>query len=601
MALRIEDYAVIGNCESTALVGRDGSIDWLCLPRFDSAACFAALLGTPENGRWLIAPSDAQARVRRRYRDGTLILETEFTTDTGQVTLIDCMLPSAEGPALSRQIVGRRGTVAMRTELILRFGYGQIEPWVTRLDDGRLRVVAGPDLVVVASPVRLEGHDLKSTAEFTVPEGQTLSFALAYGPSHEATPRSVDVTAPIARMTQEWQEWTARCTTTGRWAEPVQRSLVTLKGLTYRPTGGIVAAATASLPEKIGGARNWDYRYCWLRDASFTLHALTDAGYHDEAIAWRDWLLRAAAGSAAQLQIVYGIAGERRLEEWEAGWLPGYEGSRPVRVGNAASGQVQLDIYGEIISALYHARTLGYDTGELDWPLQQRLVEYLATIWEKPDHGIWEVRGERQHFTHSKVMAWVAVDRAIKTLEMIGGSGPLDRWKALRQTIHDEVCDKGFDRSLGSFVQHYGAKDLDAALLRLPLVGFLPAEDPRMLGTVAAIERGLVKDGLVHRYLTESGKDGLPPGEGVFLACSFWLADNYVLMGRLKEARALFERLLDLRNDVGLLTEEYAPEGKRQTGNLPQAFSHVALVNTAHRLTRAEAPAAPTDERGAAA
>jgi GH15 family glucan-1,4-alpha-glucosidase len=598
---RIEDYALVGDCETAALVARDGSIDWLCWPRFDSGPCFAALLGGPEHGRWRLAPADESARVRRQYRGDTLILETEFATAEGVVAVIDFMPPRGAASDLVRMVVGRRGRVAMRTEVVFRFHYGSVVPWVSRLDDGALQVIAGPDMAVLRTGVPLRGEGLTTVGEFSVAAGETASFVLTYGRSHEPPVAAVDPATALAETEAFWQQWVGRCTYRGEWSEAVVRSLLTLKGLTYRPTGGIVAAPTTSLPEQLGGSRNWDYRFCWLRDATLTLLSLMDAGYYDEAAAWRDWLLRAVAGSPAQLQIMYGIAGERHLREWEVPWLPGYEGSAPVRVGNAAFAQMQVDVFGEVMDALYHARRGGLASSEDGWRLQRALVAYLETVWDRPDEGIWEVRGGRQHFTHSKVMAWVALDRAVKSAEEFGLDGPLDRWRALRGRIHEEVCRRGFDPALGAFVQAYGSKQLDASLLMVPLVGFLPPSDPRVRGTVEAIERQLTVDGLVLRYDTASTADGLPAGEGAFLACSFWLADNLALLGRRDDARRLFERLLALRNDVGLLAEEYDPRVGRQVGNFPQAFSHVALVDTALNLSRApDDMGRPAEQRAAA-
>ena len=599
MASRIEDYALIGDCETAALVSRDGSIDWLCWPRFDSGACFAALLGGPEHGRWRLAPADPSPRVSRRYQDGTLILETDFETGDGAVTVIDFMPLRGECSDLVRTVVGRRGRVAMRMELVLRFDYGSAVPWVTREVDGGLQAIAGPDMVVLRSRVPVRGEGLTTVADFEVAAGETASFVLTFRASHLPAPQSVEPAAALADTQAFWRAWSERCTYQGEWADAVWRSLLTLKALTYRPTGGIVAAPTTSLPEHIGGTRNWDYRFCWLRDATLTLLAFMDAGYYEEAASWRDWLLRAAAGSPSQVQIMYGLAGERRLLEWEVPWLPGYAGSRPVRVGNAAHDQLQLDVYGEVMDALYQARQGGLPESPAAWKLELALVSHLETIWDRPDEGIWEVRGPRQHFTHSKVMAWVALDRVIKGMEQHGLHGPLDRWRRLRHRIHSEVCNRGFDARLGSFVQAYGSKQLDASLLMLPLVGFLPPSDPRVRGTVQAIEQGLMVDGLVLRYNTASTDDGLPVGEGAFLACSFWLADNYVLQGREDDARRLFEHLLSLRNDVGLLAEEYDPRARRQLGNFPQAFSHISLVDTALNLTHAatERAAVPARQR----
>jgi GH15 family glucan-1,4-alpha-glucosidase len=596
---RIEDYALLGDCETAALVSRDGSIDWLCWPRFDSGACFAALLGTPENGRWRVAPLDPDTRSTRRYRGNTLILETTFTSSDGEVTVIDFMPLRGPMSDLVRIVRGRRGRVAMRSELLLRFNYGSSIPWVTRLDGGAIRAIAGPDMVIVRSNVPLRGEGLSTVSEFTVGPDETACFVMTYGPSHLPAPSGVDAQKALADTDAFWQAWASRCSYSGEWREPVMRSLVTLKALTYRPTGGIVAAPTTSLPEQPGGSRNWDYRFCWLRDATLTLLALMDAGYIEEAQAWREWLLRAVAGHPADLQIMYGLAGERHLMEWEIAWLPGYEESRPVRVGNAAYGQVQLDVFGEVLDALHHARRHGLTGGD-GWNLQKALVGYLETVWDSPDRGIWEVRGAHQHFTHSKVMAWVALDRAIKTAEHFNLDGPLERWRTLRDHIHTEVCVRGFNPSVNSFVQAYGSAQLDASLLQIPLVGFLPPDDPRVVSTVAAVEQRLVADGLVYRYDSELTDDGLPPGEGAFLACSFWLADNLALIGRHDDARHLFEHLLALRNDVGLLSEEYDPRARRMTGNFPQAFSHVALVDTALNLSsRREARGRPAEQRAA--
>ena len=590
MPSRIEDYALVGDCETAALVARDGSIDWLCWPRFDSGACFAALLGGPEHGRWKVAPCDPAPRITRRYRPGTMILETDFETDEGAVTLVDFMPLRGTASDLVRMVIGRRGRVEMETELVFRFDYGSIVPWVSRLDDGAVRAIAGPDMIVLRTKVPLHGVGLTTRGDFAVRAGETVSFVMTYAPSHCPPPASVEPGPALADTERFWTGWSAQCRYQGEWAEAVGRSLLTLKALTYRPTGGIVAAPTTSLPEQVGGTRNWDYRYCWLRDATLTLLTLMDAGYYDEAAAWRNWLTRVAAGSPAQVQIMYGLAGERHLREWEVPWLPGYEGSKPVRIGNAAHGQLQLDVFGEVMDALHQAREGGLDEGEETWRLQRALVAQLETIWDQPDEGIWEVRGERRHFTHSKVMAWVAVDRAVRSAERFRLEGPLERWRALRARIHAEVCERAFDPALNAFVQSYGARNLDASALILPLVGFLPPDDARVRGTVEAIEKRLMVDGLVLRYDSGVTEDGLPPGEGAFLACSFWLADNYLLLGRRGDAAQLFERLLSLRNDVGLLAEEYDPRLKRQVGNFPQAFSHVALVDTALNLTQRAAP-----------
>ena len=594
---RIEDYALIGDCETAALVAKNGSIDWLSWPRFDSPACFAALLGTKEHGRWLIAPRDGTTRTSRRYSDGSLILETTFETDTGAVMLRDFMPMRGRNSDIVRIVTGLRGRVEMATEIIFRFSYGSIVPWVTRLETGCLRAIAGPDMVLLRTDVPLHGSGLTTVGEFVLEAGQSATFVLTWGPSHEPPPPSVDPTDALQATEQFWSEWGARCSYRGKWREPVHRSLLTLKALTYAPTGGIVAAPTTSLPEFIGSTRNWDYRYCWLRDATFTLLALMDAGYFDEAAAWRDWLLRAAAGSPGQVQIMYGLSGERHLLEWDVTWLPGFAGSRPVRVGNAAHAQFQLDVYGEVLDALHQARLGGIAETEDGWQLQRALARHVEQVWGTPDQGIWEVRAEPEHFTYSKVMAWVALDRAIKGVEKFGLEGSVDRWRAVRQRIHDEVCLRGYDAKQGCFTQSYGSPHLDASLLLMPLVGFLPPTDKRVQSTISGIERRLVTDGLVLRYDTELTDDGLPPGEGAFLACSFWLADAYILSGREAEARALFERLIALRNDVGLLSEEYDPVQRRFLGNFPQAFSHVALVTTALNLSRHVEQAHPAEQR----
>ncbi len=602
MPARIEDYALIGDCETAALVSRDGSVDWLCLPRFDSAACFAGLIGAPEHGRWKLAPTAADARARRRYRADTMVLETEWETAEGAVTVIDFMPVRDQKPDLVRIVIGRRGRVAMRTEFVVRFAYGMAVPWVSRLDGDQdaerdatatgqptpataLRAIAGPDMVILRTPVELRGEDLTTVGEFDVAEGETVPFTLSYGASHAPPPEASDPMLALAKTEAYWRDWAGRCTYRGEHREAVVRSLLTLKALTYAPTGGIVAAPTTSLPEEIGGPRNWDYRYCWLRDATLTLNALMNAGYTDEAASWRDWLLRAVAGSPNQVQIMYGIRGERHLLEWEVPWLPGYENSAPVRVGNAAHDQLQLDVFGEVIDALASARAGGSADSADSWSLARALANHLETIWAEPDEGLWEVRGSRQHFTHSKVMAWVAFDRMVRAVERYGLEGPVDRWRAVAARIHEEVCARAFDQTLGSFVQAYDSRQLDASVLMIPLVGFLPPMDPRVRGTVAAIEARLLDaHGFVRRYETGKTDDGLPGGEGAFLACSFWLAQNYVLLGRIAEARALYGRLLGLCNDVGLLSEEYDAASGRLVGNFPQAFSHLGLVGTAFAL-----------------
>jgi len=587
MPSRIEDYALIGDCETAGLVAKDGSLDWLCLPRFDSGACFAALLGTPEHGRWQIAPVGEVRKVSRRYREGTIILETTFETAEGAVTLIDGMAVRAEHPILIRCVRGERGQVPMRLHLVIRFDYGSIVPWVTRLEEGGIKAIAGPDTLFLRTQVPLYGENHSTAAEFTVSEGQEVPFWLSWHASHERwLPPIIDPMKLLRKTENSWRKWSKGCDCSGPWEGPMLRSLLTLRALTYAPTGGIVAAPTTSLPEQLGGVRNWDYRLCWIRDATFTLYALMAAGYKEEARAWREWLLRAAAGSPDKLQIMYGLAGERRLREWEVEWLPGYEGSRPVRVGNNAYQQFQLDVYGEMIDAMYLSRRIGLEPEQAAWNLERAVVCVLETIWQQPDEGIWEVRGPRRHFTHSKVMAWVAFDRAVKMVEKFGVEGPVERWRKIRDAIHQEVCEKGFDRNKNSFVQYYGSTEPDASLLMIPLVGFLPANDPRVAGTVACIERELLHDGFVRRYQTHSEVDGLPPGEGVFLPCTFWLADNYVLLGRRQEAEQLFERLLSLCNDVGLISEEYDPTTRRLVGNFPQAFTHVGLINTAVNLRR---------------
>lgn len=590
MSQRIEDYAVIGDLHTAALVSRDGSLDWLCLPDFDSPACFARLVGDPSHGFWRIAPDPEVAEVtvtRRRYRDDSLVLETEFETASGVIRVTDCMPIRDSHPHVVRLVEGLKGTVDVRMDLTLRFDYGDAVPWVTS-SEGLLRCTAGPDAVALWHMVDVVGEELSSVARFRVGEGQRFPFTLVWHPSHEEPPAPLDAYYAVHLTDAFWKNWAATCTYQGPERDAVVRSLLTLKSLTYNPTGGIVAAATTSLPETIGGSRNWDYRYCWLRDATLTLESLMRGGYFDEAAAWRNWLLRAVAGDASRLQIMYGPAGERRLEEWEAPWLPGYEGSSPVRIGNAASGQFQLDVYGEVMSALYSSAHAEGTQGRSAWNLQRSLMEFVETGWRQPDDGIWEVRGPQRHFTHSKVMAWVAVDRAVRTLEEWPDlEGPLDRWRALRQEIFDEVCAQGFNERVGAFTQYYGASELDASVLMIPLVGFLPPDDPRVVSTVAAIERELLVDGFVLRYQTsESGTvDGLTGREGAFLACSFWLVDCLHLTGRDDDAAALFQRLLSVRNDLGLLSEEYDPIDKRLLGNFPQAFSHVSLVNSAYRLS----------------
>jgi GH15 family glucan-1,4-alpha-glucosidase len=587
----IEDYAIIGNRATVALVGRDGSIDWLAFPRIDSPACFAALLGDPENGRWLIAPKAEATRVTRRYREGTLILETEFETEDGTVALIDCMQRRGRVADVFRLVQGRKGSVPMRMELCIRFGYGDIVPWVVSLADGRLRAVAGPSQLILATPVSHRGEGLKTVADFRVQEGEEIPFTMTWDESYRPPGESPELAPALVAIEREWKEWTARCNVTGEYREAVVRSLITLRALANCDTGGIAAAPTTSLPELIGGARNWDYRYCWLRDSTFTLYALMESGYHHEARAWRDWLMRAIAGAPDKMQIMYGMAGERHLPEHELAHLSGYMDSKPVRVGNAASGQLQLDVFGEVLDSLYLTRRAGLASSTDIWDLEVALAKHLESLWRDPDEGIWEVRGGRRNFTWSKIMAWVGFDRIVKTIEEFGALGPVDEFRRLREEIREEIETKGFDSELNSFVQSFGSKELDATLLLIPVVGFLPVDDPRVLSTVARIEKRLLRDGFVERYRSASSVDGLEGREGAFLACSFWLADNYVLQGRNEEARKLFEKLLGLRNDVGLLAEEYDPEAKRFLGNFPQSFSHVALVNTALNLTRQRKPA----------
>ena len=588
MAGRIEDYGMIGDLQTVALVSRHGCIDWLCLPRFDSGAVFASLLGDAENGHWTIQPAGDFSSPGRRYRGDTLVLETDLETSSGAVRLIDFMPPRGKAPDVVRIVEGVRGTVEMRMELALRFDYGSIVPWVRSLD-GALVGIAGPDAITLRTPVDLVGRDLKTYAEFAVDEGERVPFVLTWFPSNEELPRAIDAEHALVETLDYWDDWVGRCTMQGRWDSAVRRSLVTLKALTYAPTGGIVAAPTTSLPEALGGMRNWDYRYCWLRDATLTLLAFVRAGYLDEARQWREWLLRAIAGAPTNVQVMYGVAGERRLIEVELPWLAGYEGSKPVRIGNGASSQLQLDVYGEVIDALHTSRSKGLEASDDAWSIARQLFDWLESAWDEPDEGIWEVRGPRRHFTHSKVMCWVAFDRAVKAVEKLGRDGQVDRWRATRDAIKADVLEKGFNAEVGAFVQSYGSDRLDASLLLIPLVGFLPASDERVVGTVEAIQRDLMRDGFVERYRADTenvGVDGLPPGEGVFLPCSFWLVAVLAQQGRLDEAVELYERLLSLRNDLGLLSEEYDPERGRLVGNFPQAFTHLALVETAFTLRR---------------
>jgi GH15 family glucan-1,4-alpha-glucosidase len=594
MSLPIEDYGIIGNAHTAALVSRGGSIDWLCLPRFDSESVFAALLGGPKNGRWLIAPEDPEPRITRRYCGDTGILHTQFETAEGAVTVIDFMplIDREDQVDLIRIVRGDRGQVRMRTEIILRFDYGRGVPWV-RSQMGGPSAVAGPNAIQFVTPVSLHGtRDLTTVGEFTVNAGDNVPFTMSWYPSHHKAFRYREPHDHLLATENRWCDWANHCTLKGRWREPILRSLITLKMLTYRPTGGIVAAATTSLPEWLGGVRNWDYRFCWIRDATLTLYALLSSGYRGEARAWREWLLRAVAGHPSEMQIMYGLAGERRLPEYEIPWLPGYAGSQPVRIGNAAHQQLQLDVYGELMDALHACHRYGLEGSSSAWDLQKRLLQWLEEIWERPDQGLWEVRGEPRHFTFSKIMCWVAFDRAIKSVEQYGLEGPCEHWKKMRETVRRQILQNAYDADRNTFVQYYGARDLDASLLLIPQLGFLSPKDPRVRGTIEAIERELLQDGFVYRYPTRRHIDGLPEGEGVFLACSFWLANSLALIGRRDDAVALFERLLALRNDLGLLAEEYDPKAQRLLGNFPQAFSHVAIVNTAAVLAQIETASA---------
>jgi GH15 family glucan-1,4-alpha-glucosidase len=586
VTLPIEDYGLIGDTHTAALVGRNGSIDWLCLPRFDSGSCFARLLGTDDHGYWQVAPVVEHYETRRRYRKDTLVLETEFETSTGVARLIDCMPIREDNPQVVRVVEGVSGHIDMRMELVIRYSYGSVVPWV-RSSGGLTSAVAGPDALAMWSPVPAHGEDMKTVADFTVKQGEQVPFVLTWFPSHEEAPRPVDARFAIEDTQLWWEDWSATCTFEGPWRDSVMRSLITLKALTYNPTGGIVAAPTTSLPETLGGGRNWDYRYCWLRDATLTLESLMRGGYFEEAMAWRNWLLRTVAGDPHDMQIMYGPGGERRLDEWEVPWLPGYEQSAPVRIGNAAAGQFQLDVYGEVMSALYVASRVGGVLSETVWDLQRVLMGFVKGMWSEPDDGIWEVRGPRRHFTHSKMMAWVAVDRAIKMVDECGESGPVEEWRELAATIHEQVCTEGFNTKVGAFTQYYGSDALDASLLMMPLVGFLPATDDRVRSTIEVIERDLTEDGFVLRYRATDAHavDGLEGHEGAFLACSFWLADCLFLIGRHDDANALLDRLIGLSNELGLLAEEYDAVAKRQVGNFPQAFSHVSLVNAAYNLS----------------
>jgi GH15 family glucan-1,4-alpha-glucosidase len=590
LSSRIEDYGLIGDCQTAALVGRDGSIDWLCWPAFDSDACFASLLGTHRHGRWLIAPAEEITRSSRRYRDHTLILETRFETANGVIALIDFMPPRGHASDVVRLVRGVAGKVKLRMQLVIRFGFGADVPWVKRTEDGALLAISGQDMTVLRTTVETHGEDLTTVANFEVSEGETVPFVLTYGPSHLPLPAPINPAQALQDTEDFWTSWCSRCTYQGDNRDLVIRSLITLKALTYGPTGGIVAAPTTSLPEKLGGARNWDYRFCWLRDATFTLLALLNSGYTEEASAWYSWLLRAAAGSPANMQIMYGIMGQRRLLEWEAGWLPGYEGAQPVRIGNAAHAQLQLDVYGELIDAFHQSRMAALEFDQHSWALGRAVLEHLADVWDQPDHGIWERRGERKHYVSSKVMTWVAFDRGIKSAEKFGLDAPLARWRILRDTICRDVCERGFDPEQNAFVESYGSQLLDASVLLLPAVGFLPASDPRVRGTIAAIEKYMMRDGFVLRHDPREVSNEKQPIEGAFLACSLWLADAHVLAGEIAKAQAMFDRVVAVANDLGLLAEEYDSGEGRQTGNFPQALTHIALINTAHNLSDARKP-----------
>lgn len=597
MYSNIEDYALIGDCETAALVNRNGSIDWLCWPAFDSDACFTALLGTKDHGRWLITPDAPIKSCKRRYRGDSLILETTLETDDGAITLIDFMPLRGASSDIVRIVRGDRGVVKVRMELIIRFGFGAAIPWVKRDKDGAVLAICGPDMTVLHTPVETHGENLTTIASFDVKEGDSFPFVLTYGPSHLPVPAPIDVDAALKDTVAFWSEWSGRCTYKGEHRDLVMRSLITLKALIYAPSGGIVAAPTTSLPEKLGGSRNWDYRFCWLRDATFTLLVLMNSGYTEEARAWHRWLLRAVAGSPAEMQIMYGIMGQRRLLEWEADWLPGYGGALPVRVGNAAHAQLQLDVYGELIDAFHQTRVAQLDLEDGTWAVECEILDHLATVWDKPDHGIWERRGPGKHYVLSKVGCWVAFDRAIKSAEGFNLKGPIDRWKQLREDIHRDVCEKGFDPRENTFVESYGSDMLDGAILLLPLLGFLPADDPRMRGTVAAVEKYLIRDGFVLRHDPREVTGEIQPAEGAFLACTFWLADAYIKMGEIARAEELFDRVVAVANDVGLIAEEYDPAVKRQTGNFPQALTHIALIAVAHNLASAKRPQEKKVER----
>jgi GH15 family glucan-1,4-alpha-glucosidase len=600
MRIPIEDYGMIGDCQTAALVGKNGSIDWLCWPTFDSDACFASLLGGQSNGYWLITPQEEIKSTKRRYRPDTLILETTFEMEDGTVTLIDFMLPHGKSSDLIRIVRCDEGEVTVCMELMLRFGYGAMTPWVTRLEDGTMRAVAGPDMAVLRTPAAFRGENFKTVAQFTLTKGKSVPFVLSYGPSHLDMPEPVDAEESLALCEKFWRDWTATTKAEGPYKDAIVRSLITLKGLVFMPTGGIVAAPTTSLPEQFGGPRNWDYRLCWLRDATLTLLAMMNAGIYDEAAAWRDWLQRAVAGSPAEMQIMYGLRGERRLTEWEVDWLPGYADSKPVRIGNAAHEQFQLDVYGELMDSFEQARKGGLASTDEGWEMQRILLEHVAEIWNKPDSGIWESRAAPRHYVYSKVMAWVCFDRAIKAVEKHELEGDIETWRSVAEKIHVDVCTNGFDKTRNTFKAAYDGDDLDASLLLLAQTGFIEPSDPRFVGTVEAIEKALLRQGFVMRYNTHRTYDGLAPGEGAFLACSFWLCDAYMSIGRKADAKELFERLLSIRNDLGLLAEEYEPREKRHQGNFPQAFSHVGLINTAFNLTRGDKPSEQRANGGSA-
>jgi GH15 family glucan-1,4-alpha-glucosidase len=587
---KIEDYGIIGDGETVALVGRDSSIDWLCWPSFESDACFAALLGDERHGHWRISPGKDSLHISRRYRPGTLILETRFETATGVATLIDFMPPRGKASDIVRMVRGESGHVALRMDLIIRFGFGSYVPWVRRAEDGALLAVCGADMIVLRTPVKLRGEDMTTVADFTVNAGETIPFVMTYGASHLDMPRPIDAHAALEDTESYWSDWIGQCTYEGAYGDIVRRSLITLKAMIYEPSGGIVAAPTTSLPEKLGGSRNWDYRFCWLRDATFTLLALMNSGFHEEAAAWHNWLLRSVAGSPAEMQIMYGIIGQRRLTEWEADWLPGYEGAKPVRIGNAAHAQLQLDVFGELIDVFHQSRMAELQLDGGTWALECALLNHLVKIWDQPDAGIWERRGPGKHYVSSKMLVWVAFDRGVKSAEHFGFEAPIELWRQVRDQVHRDVCEKGFDRTQNTFVESYGSDVLDASVLLMPSVGFLPVSDPRVRGTLEAVERHLVCNGFVMRHDPRAALDEPWPAEGAFLACTLWLADAYVLAGEFDRATTLFERVVAVANDLGLLAEEFDVSVGRQTGNFPQALTHIALVNTAHNIGQARKP-----------